>query len=150
MIHTLTPDRFDQPFRKTVLPGRDWGNWLISDAHGAKSARDNGTVGPIAVPDHMTRSPIPRKCLYYLTSNPFCRRICCNGNPDTQEFGAELRHQWMQSDSQHLKPASGRTKLASHRGSGEPHVHRQFAGASISGKKLVTDWQPSSNKRRAA
>src|SRR4029077_4628456 len=63
VVQALAPDRSDQPFGNAILPGRGWCNWLISDAHGAKSARDNGAVNPIAVPDHITRSPIPRKCL---------------------------------------------------------------------------------------
>jgi hypothetical protein len=25
---------------------------------------------------------IPRKCLRYLTRNPFCRRVCCDIDPD--------------------------------------------------------------------
>src|SRR5882757_7983141 len=82
MIETLTPDRSDQPFDNAILPRRGWCNWLISDAHGAKSARDNGAVDPIAVPDHITRSPSPRKCLGDLTCNPFCRRICSDVGPD--------------------------------------------------------------------
>src|SRR6267154_1060179 len=52
------PDRSDQPLGKAILPGRGWCNWLISDAHGAKSAYDNGAVDPIAVPNHIARSPI--------------------------------------------------------------------------------------------
>src|SRR6202165_1320187 len=82
VVQALAPDYSDQPFGNAILPGRGWYNWLISDAHGAKSARDNGAVDPIAVPDHITRSPIPRKCLGDLACNPFCRRICCDVDPD--------------------------------------------------------------------
>src|SRR6266481_446300 len=57
VVHAFTPDRSDQPFGKAILPRRGWCNWLISDAHGAKSACDNGAVDAIAVPDHITRSP---------------------------------------------------------------------------------------------
>src|ERR1017187_3526172 len=55
VVQALAPDRSDQPFGKAILPR--WCNWLISDAHGAKSACDNGAVDPIAVPDHIARSP---------------------------------------------------------------------------------------------
>src|SRR6202022_2805029 len=82
MVQTLAPDRSDQPFGKAVLPGRGWCRRLVPDAHGAQSARDNGAVDPIAVPDHMTRSPIPRKCLRDLVCNPFGRRICCDVDRD--------------------------------------------------------------------
>src|SRR5229473_4888457 len=38
VVQALAPDRSDQPLGKAILPGRGWCNWLISDAHGAKSA----------------------------------------------------------------------------------------------------------------
>lgn len=82
VVQALAPDRSDQPFGKAILPGRGWCNWLISDAHGAKSARDNGAVDPIAVPDHITRSPIPRKCLGELACNPLGCRAPCDVDPD--------------------------------------------------------------------
>src|SRR3984893_11897326 len=82
VVQTLAPDRSDQPFHKAILPGRGWCNWLISDAHGAKSARDNGAVDPIAVPDHITRSFIPRECFCDLARNPFRGRMRCDADPD--------------------------------------------------------------------
>ena len=82
VVQALAPDRSDQPFGKSILPGRGWCNWLISDAHGAKSARDNGAVDPIAVPDHITRSSIPRKCLGELACNPLGGRAPRDVDPD--------------------------------------------------------------------
>ena len=38
MVHTFAPDRSDQPFGKSILPGRGWWNGPIPDAHGAQSA----------------------------------------------------------------------------------------------------------------
>jgi hypothetical protein len=32
VVHTLTPDRSDQPFGKAVLPGRSWCGRLVPDA----------------------------------------------------------------------------------------------------------------------
>src|SRR6202163_4503564 len=63
VVHTLTPDRSDQPFGKAILPGRGWCGRLVPDAHGAQSACDDGTIDPIAVPDHVARSLVPRKRL---------------------------------------------------------------------------------------
>src|SRR4029077_8003181 len=60
VVHTLTPDRSDQPFGKAILPGRGWCNRLVPNAHGAQSAGDDAAVDPIAVPDHITRSLVPR------------------------------------------------------------------------------------------
>src|ERR1700731_50608 len=70
VVYTLTPDRSDQPFDKAILPGRGWCGGLVPDAQGTKSAWDNGAVDPIAVPDHIMGSPIPRKCLGALACNP--------------------------------------------------------------------------------
>src|SRR5712692_2775822 len=82
VVHTLTPDRSDQPFGKAILPRRGWCGGLVRDAHGAQSARDDAAIDPVAIADEVVRSLIPRKCLRYLTCNPFCRRICCDVDPD--------------------------------------------------------------------
>src|ERR1700731_3910927 len=78
VVHTLTPDRSDQPFGKAILPGRGWCRRLVPDAHGAQSACDDGTIDPITVPNHVARSFVPRECFRYLTRNPFGVRICCD------------------------------------------------------------------------
>src|SRR5258708_3485559 len=82
VIQTLTPDRSDQPFGKAILPRRVWCDRLVPDAHGAQSARDDAAIDPVAIADEVVRSLIPRKCFRYLTRNPFCRRICCDVDPD--------------------------------------------------------------------
>src|ERR1700730_9082926 len=82
VVHTVAPDRSDQPFHKAILPGRGWCSRLVPDAHGAQSARDDAAIDPVAIADEVVRSFIPRKCLGYLTCNPFCRRMCCNVDPD--------------------------------------------------------------------
>src|SRR5580692_4361817 len=82
VVQTLAPDRSDQPFGKAILPGRSWCDWLVPDPHGAQSAYDDCTVDPIAIPDHIIRSPIPRKRLGYLTSNPLRCRVGCDVDPD--------------------------------------------------------------------
>src|SRR5258708_8302850 len=82
VVYTLTSDRSDQPFGKAVLRGRGWRGRLVPDAHGAQSACDDAAIDPIPIADEVTRSFIPRKGLRYLTCNPFCRRICCDVDPD--------------------------------------------------------------------
>src|SRR5580692_2680377 len=82
VVHTLTPDRSDQPFHKAILPGRGWCNGLVPDAHGAHSACDDAAIDPVAIADQVARGLIPRKCLRDLTCNPFRRRICCDVDPD--------------------------------------------------------------------
>src|SRR3979490_1816736 len=82
VVHTLTPDRSDQPFGIAILPRRGRCGRLVPDAHGAQSARDDAAIDPVAIADEVVRSLIPRKCLRYLMCNPFCRRICCDVDPD--------------------------------------------------------------------
>src|SRR6476619_4753426 len=74
MVHTLAPDRADQPFGKAILPRRGWRSRFVPDAHGAQSACDEGAVYPIPIANEVLRGIIPRKCLGYLTGNPFCCR----------------------------------------------------------------------------
>ena len=55
---------------------------IVPDAHGTQSACDDGTIDPIAVPDHVARSLVPGECFRYLTRNPFGVRICCDVDLD--------------------------------------------------------------------
>src|SRR6202008_1593724 len=82
MVQTLAPDRSDQPFGKAVLPGGGRCNRLVADTHGTQSACDDGAVDPIAVSDHVTGSPVPRKGLGDLTRNPLRCRVGCDVDPD--------------------------------------------------------------------
>jgi hypothetical protein len=82
VVHTVAPDRSDQPFHKAILPRRGWCSRLVPDAHGAQSARDDAAIDPVAIADEVVRSLIPGKCLRYLTCNPFGRGICCDVVPD--------------------------------------------------------------------
>ena len=49
VVHTLTPDRSDQPFSKSLLPGRAGGVGL----------RDETAIDPIAIADEVVRSLLP-------------------------------------------------------------------------------------------
>src|SRR5580693_5889762 len=82
MVQILTLDRSDQPLGKAVLRGRGRCDRLVPDSRGAQSACHDGAVDPIAVSDHVTRSPVPRKGLGYLTCNPLCCRVGCDVNPN--------------------------------------------------------------------
>jgi hypothetical protein len=55
---------------------------LVPDAHGAQSACNDAAIDPVAIADEVVRSLIPRKRLRYLTSDPFCRRVSCDVDPD--------------------------------------------------------------------
>jgi hypothetical protein len=82
VVHTFTPDRSDQPFGKSILPGRRWCDGPIPDAHGAQSARKDAAIDPVAIADHVVRRFIPGKGFRDLACNPFGRRICCDVDPD--------------------------------------------------------------------
>src|SRR3981189_2907119 len=82
MIQALAANRPDQPFGKAILPRRGWCGRLVPDAHGAQSARDDAAIDPVAIADEVVRSLIPRQRLRDLTRDPFCRRICCDADPD--------------------------------------------------------------------
>ena len=82
VVHTLAPDRSDQPFGKSILPRRGWCGGLVPNAHGAQSARHDAAIDPIPIADEIARSLIPRKCLRDLTGDPFGRRICRDVDPD--------------------------------------------------------------------
>ena len=82
VVHTLTPDRSDQPFGKTILPRRGRCGRLVPDAHGAQSACNDGAINSIPIANEVLWGLIPRKSLRDLTCNPFCRRVCCDVDPD--------------------------------------------------------------------
>src|SRR6266852_950906 len=82
VVHTLAPDRSDQPFGNAILPGRGWCGRLVPDAHGAQSTRDNAAIDPIPIADEIFWSLIPRKGFRDLTCNPLCCRAPCDVNPD--------------------------------------------------------------------
>ena len=56
VVHTLTPDRSDQPLGKAILPGRGRCGRLVPDAHGAQSARDDAAIDPVAIADEVVRT----------------------------------------------------------------------------------------------
>jgi len=59
VVHTLTPDRFGQPFGNAILPKRTWRGRLVPNAHGAQLACDDGTIDPVAIADEVVRSLVP-------------------------------------------------------------------------------------------
>ena len=82
MIQALAANRSDQPFGEAILPRRGWRGRPVPDPHGAQSAPGDAAKDPIPIADEVVRSLIPRKCLRYLTGNPFGRRICRDVDPD--------------------------------------------------------------------
>src|SRR4030065_439696 len=73
MIHTLAPDRSDQPLGKAILPRRGRCRRLVPDAHGAQSACDDGAIDSTPIAYEVARSLMPGECLGQLARNPICR-----------------------------------------------------------------------------
>ena len=63
VVHTLAPDRSDQPFGKAILPRRGWCGRLVPDAHGAQSACDDAAIDPVAIADEVVRNLYPGEML---------------------------------------------------------------------------------------
>src|SRR6202048_1581484 len=49
VIETLATDRSDQPFSKTILPGRGRCGRLVPDAHGSQSACDDAAIDAVPI-----------------------------------------------------------------------------------------------------
>lgn len=64
------------------LPRRDWPGRLVPNAHGAQSARVDGTIDAVPVADYVAWSVIPRECFCYLARNPFGGRMWCDVDPE--------------------------------------------------------------------
>jgi len=55
MVETLPSDRFDQPFRISILPGRAGRSWPIPYTHGTNALDEAEALDPIPVSDHIPR-----------------------------------------------------------------------------------------------
>src|SRR5258708_17823536 len=82
VVHTLAPDRSDQPYGKSIRPGRGWCGRLVPDAHGAQSACDDAAIDAVPIADQVVGSLIPRKGLADLACDPLRRRIGRDVDPD--------------------------------------------------------------------
>src|SRR5271169_3039528 len=82
VVHTLTPDRSDQPFGEAILPRRRWCNRLVPYAHRTQSACNAAAIDAISIAQQIFRCRVPGKCLGYLACDPFCRRVCGDVDPD--------------------------------------------------------------------
>src|SRR5216684_3114571 len=80
VVHTLAPDRSDQPFGKAILPRRGWCSGLVPDTHGAQSSCDDGAIDAIPT-NEVFWGLFPRKSLGYLTCNPLRCRVGCDVHP---------------------------------------------------------------------
>jgi len=81
VVHTLTPDRSDQPYGKAILPRRGRCGRLVPDAHGAQSARDDAAIDPVAIADEVVRSLIPKETPPLSDVQPILPSDLCDVDP---------------------------------------------------------------------
>ncbi len=70
VIEAFTPDRSDDAFRVRVLPRVSGGGENLVDPHSLKPRAEDGTVGPISIPDEVPRRGLPWKRLPDLLRDP--------------------------------------------------------------------------------
>src|SRR6266852_819005 len=75
MISALAPDRPDQAFNISVLPGRAERGGPIPNAHRSDALYECATECSVIVADEICRCAVPRKSLRDLPRQPLCRRM---------------------------------------------------------------------------
>jgi hypothetical protein len=73
MVQAFSPDRADEPFGVSVLPGSARCGRSIADVHRPDPFSDDDAVGAISIADEIARCLVPWEGLSDLASNPFRR-----------------------------------------------------------------------------
>jgi hypothetical protein len=110
MIQAFSPDRADEPFDVSVLPGRAGRSWSIADAHGSHPAGDGGAVGTIIVANDVSRCLIPGKSLSDLPGDPLGGWVGGDVGPDqTASLKVDNRQpiEKLEADGRHDKHIYG-------------------------------------------
>ena len=82
MIGALTPDRPDQAFNISVLPGRAERRGSVPDAHRSDASFECAAKCSVIVANEIFRHCIPRQRLGDLPRQPFGRRMRRDGRPN--------------------------------------------------------------------
>lgn len=110
MIQTFSPDRADEPFDVSIVPGGARRGWSVPDAHGSKPSRHGVSIRGISVPNDVLGRLIPGEGLGNLLGDPFSRRIGRDVDPNQS---ASLKAndgqsvEQPESDSRHHKHVDG-------------------------------------------
>jgi hypothetical protein len=75
MVQAFSPDRADEPFNLSVLPGRARRSWSVPDAHGSKTPRYGMAIRGVSVADEVSGCLIPGEGLGDLAGDPVGRRV---------------------------------------------------------------------------
>ena len=101
VIEAFTPDRSDDAFCVRVLPrGSGSGDNLV-DPHSLKPRAEEGTVGPISIPDQVPRRGLPWKRVPDLLRDP--QRCGVRGYAEMHDAAALV----VQDDEHEQEPKGG-------------------------------------------
>ena len=75
MVQALSPDRANESFDVSILPGRSRRGWSVPNAHGSEASRYGMAVRGVSVPDEVSGCLIPGEGLGDLAGDPFGGRI---------------------------------------------------------------------------
>src|SRR5262249_22408558 len=82
MVQALLPDRADEAFDVSVLPGRSWCRWSVPNAHGGEASCYDMTIGSVPVADQVLRRLLPGKGLGDLAGDPVRSGTGSDVDPD--------------------------------------------------------------------
>ena len=86
LIKAFAPNRADEAFDVSILPGRSRRGWSVPDAHGSETSRYGMAVRGVSVPDEVSGCLIPGEGLGDLAGDPFGGRI--GGDVDPHEVSS--------------------------------------------------------------
>src|SRR5262245_42691543 len=81
IARALAPDRPDQPFNISVLPGRSERGGPAADAHCSHAILERNAKCSVIVANQIFRCPVPRKRFGDLPCQPLGRRIAGDRKP---------------------------------------------------------------------
>src|SRR3979490_2281046 len=82
MVQAFSPDRADEPFDVSILPGRARRGWSVADTHRPDPLSDDDAVGAISIADQVAGRLVPREALGDLAGDPFRGWVGGDGGPD--------------------------------------------------------------------
>ena len=75
MVQALSPDRANESFDVSILPGRSRRGWSVPNAHGSETSRYGMAVRGVSVPDEISGCLVPGEGLGDLAGDPLGGRI---------------------------------------------------------------------------
>ena len=110
MIQAVSPDRADEPFDVSVLPGRSRCRWSVADTHGREASGCWMAVRGISITDEVSRRLLPGKGLGDLSGDPVGRRVGGDVDPHRLASLKPDNHQaveQLEADRRHDKQIDG-------------------------------------------